>query len=207
MPKGNRGMEVRDFQELVYSSLKRIFGEKNAKKEWNVAKNSTDDFIRKLYCPRLDLAVGPFNISRKITYNNTEIEKAITYYRSFIDKMFNNSEQRDGNFDEFLNKRNINPRCFLAIEIEKSGTSKHMLGNITNVSIIGSIGVVIPFNDRQLSNCKRIKEYVDFATEVKKIKAIFENILVIDKENFLKVLTMELNRMQAKSPKNPAFRS
>lgn len=207
MPKGNRGMEVRDFQELVYSSLKRIFGENNAKKEWNVAKNSTDDFIRKLYCPRLDLAVGPFNIDRKITYNNTEIEKAIRYYRSFIDKMFNNSEQRDGNFDEFLNKRNINPRCFLAIEIENSGTSKHMLGNIANVSIIGSIGVVIPFNDRQLSNCKRIKEYVDFATEVKKIKAIFENILVIDKENFLKVLTMELSRAQAKSPKAPAFRS
>ena len=206
MPEGKRGREVRTYQEKVYSYLKRIFGENNAKKEWDVAKDSTDDFIRKLYCPRLDLAVGPFNIDRKVTYNNTEIEETIEYYRSFIEKMFNYSEQRNGNFDEFLNKRNINPRCFLAIEIENSGTSKYMLGNIANVSIIGSIGVVIPFNDRQLSNCKRIIEYVDFATEVKKIKAIFENILVIDKEVFLKVLKNELSRMEAKDPKAMASR-
>lgn len=67
--------------------------------------------------------------------------------------------------------------CMLAIEIENSGSIKHMLGNITNVSILGSIGIVIPFNEKKLALCKRMKKYVTFATEVEKIKDVFKNVL------------------------------
>ena len=50
-----------------------------------------------------------------------------------------------------------------------------MLGNIANASIIGSIGLVIPFNDEKLSLCKRIGKYVTFATNVE----LFSSPLIV----------------------------
>ncbi len=188
MQKGHRGGRVKDYQELVCYSLRQIFGESEVKIEWDVAKDREDDFTRDLYCPRLDIALGPFNIDRNIDHNKSEIENALQYHRDFIRRLIHSSQHSHDNIDEFLDKRNKNPRCFLAIEIENSGSSKHMLGNIANVSIIGSLGIVIPFNDKQLSLCMRIKEYVSFASSVKKVKAIFENVLVIDRKKFLFVL-------------------
>lgn len=187
MKRDRRCSKVKKYQEFVYGSMKGIFGEDMVRKEWDVAKDTKDDFTRELYCPRLDVAVGPFNIDRNIEYNNRQIESALQDYRGFIDKIYYLSDQSSVNIEEFLEKRNKNPRCFLAIEIENSGSSKHMVGNIANVSILGSIGIIVPFNDKQLSLCKRVKEYVAFATVVEKVNVIFENVLVIDKENFLKV--------------------
>jgi len=188
MPRGEKSREVRNYQELVCNSLRRIFGENNIKKEWDVAKDGRDDFTRELYCPRLDIAVGPFNVDRNVNHNDMEIERTVRTHRNLISRMLRYSERRVGNINEFLRNKNENPRCFLAIEIENSGSSKHMLGNIANVSIIGSIGIVIPFNDKKLSLCKRIRKYIAFATDVGKIKTIFKNVLIINKENFLQVL-------------------
>lgn len=103
-------------------------------------------------------------------------------------RLWRASELKVFTFDRFMENKNNNPRCMLAIEIEHSGSSKHMLGNIANVSILGAIGIVIPFNEKKLALCKRIKKYVTFATEVKKIQDIFENVLIIRKEKFIGVL-------------------
>ena len=188
MPRGEKCRKVEDYQELVRDSLRRIFGDNKVKKEWDVAKHSRDDFTRELYCPRLDIAVGPFNVDRNISRNVTEIERILRTHRDFIIRMLRYSEPPVSNINEFLCDKNENPRCFLAIEIENSGSSKHMLGDIANASIIGSIGVIIPFNDTKLSLCKRIRKYVTFATNVEKIQTIFKNVLIINKENFLQVL-------------------
>ena len=179
---------VKGFQEFVRKSLSNIFGENNVIKEWNVAKDSRDAFTRELYSPRLDIAVGPFNIDGRIENNKIKIVRTARSKRSFIETMFQYSELPTGTLNELLANRNKNPRCFLAIEIENSGSSKHMLGNIANVSILGSIGVVIPFNNKKLSLCKRIRKYVTFATSVKKFEDVFKNVLIINKENFFRIL-------------------
>jgi len=188
MPRGRTSKEIEGYQELVCNTLQGIFGETDVKKEWNVAKDSKDDFTRELYCPRLDVAVGPFNIDRDIERNKSAIKTLAHIHRDFIDRMLRYSQQQGNNVESFLENANPNPRCFLAIEIENSGSSKHMLGNIANVSIIGSIGVVIPFNYKKASLCNRIKKYVTFATQVGKTEDVFKNVLIIDKENFLRVL-------------------
>ena len=188
MPKGEVNKEVKNYQELVCSSLARFFGANNVEKEWNSAKDSHDDYTRELYSPRLDIAVRPFNTDGNIDYNNEKIDRNINVHRDFLKKLWRNSELRVGSFHNFIRDKNKNPRCLLAIEIENSGSSKHMLGNVANVSILGSIGIVIPFNDEKLSLCKRIKKYVIFATEVEKIKAVFKNVLIIKKENFLRTI-------------------
>jgi len=174
---------VKTYQNSVCNYLKTIFGENNVKKEWNVAKDSRDDYTRELYSPRLDVAVGPFNIC-KDPYANDDISSIITTHENFLRKIWLNSELKTGSFSNFIHDKNKNPRCLLAIEIENSGSSKHMLGNIANVSIIGSIGIVVPFNDKQLSLCKRIKAYVTFATKVNKISDVFKNVLIVNKKNF-----------------------
>jgi len=185
MPKN-----VNKYQELASDSLSKIFGGSNVIKEWNVAKESKNAFTRELYSPRLDIAIGPFNIDENIEYNQNNIKSTIFSKRSFIETMLQNSEPPTNTFtlDRFLNNINQNPRCFLAIEIENSGSSKHMLGNIVNVSILASIGVVIPFSDKKLSLCKRITKYVTFATEVRKLKGVFKNVLIINKANFWRLL-------------------
>lgn len=179
---------VKGFQEYVRKSLSNIFGEDNVIKEWNVAKDSRDLFTRELYSPRLDIAVGPFNIYKNIEKSKTEIKRVASSKRNFIKTIFKYSELRTGTSNQLLDSRNKNPRCFLAIEIENSGSSKHMLGNIANVSILGFIGIVIPFNDKKLSLCKRIRKYVNFATSVKKLEDVFKNVLIISKENFFTIL-------------------
>ena len=183
-----RNDSVRGYQQFVFDSLKRIFGKNNVEQEWNAAKNSEDDFTKELYCPRLDVAVGPFNIQRNVYEDSLRITRVLDANRNLVKRLWRASELKAFTFDQFMHNKNKNPRCMLAIEIENSGSSKHMLGNIANVSILGSIGVVIPFNDKKLALCRRIKKYVTFATEVEKIKDVFKNVLIIKKDKFLRAI-------------------
>ncbi len=187
-------MNVTTYQKTVYSRLQKFFGDGLVKKEWDVAKDGKDDFTRELYCPRLDVAVGPFNIEKELDFSN-RIYQTIENYTDFLAKLWQSSEQRNnapGIIDFIEMNKNKNPRCFLAIEIENSGSSKHMLGNIANTSILGSFGIVIPFNDKKLALCQRLQRYVKFATAVKKVGPVFQNVLIIKKEKFLQLLEESL---------------
>ena len=73
-----------------------------------------------------------------------------------------------------------------------------MLGNITNVSILGLIGIVVPFNPEELGKCNRIKKYINFATTVGKISKIFQNVIIINKEKFLNVLEKYQSEIEIK---------
>jgi len=188
MPRIKRPSEVKEYQELVRKRLSKIFGEENVKKEWDVAKDSQDAYTRRLYCPKLDIAVGPFNIDGTVDENNVRIEEAVVRNKDFIDNLFQLSESSLEYVDSFLRQKNKNPRCLLAIEIEKSGSRKHMVGNIVNTSILGAFGIIIPFDDKALSAYRKIDAYLDFAAKVGKTREIFKNVLIINKENFLKAI-------------------
>jgi hypothetical protein len=62
-------MNATEYQKALFEKLKCIFGDANIEKEWDVARNSQDDFTRDIYCPRLDIALGPFNIDKQIETN------------------------------------------------------------------------------------------------------------------------------------------
>ncbi len=176
----------------------RLFGEDNVENEWDVAKKSQDDLTRKLYCPRIDLAVGSFNTNRHIIgQSREEIENAILRHRRFIQRLLSHSADDNRDIDELLEARNRNPRCFLAVEIENSGTRKHMLGDIANASIMGAIGVVVPLTEEKLRGFRKMKKYVEFATAVGKLeKPSFRNVLIVNKNDFLTVVssTVSLRR-------------
>jgi len=47
---------------------------------------------------------------------------------------------------------------------------------------------VVPFTKEKLALCKRIRRYVDFAARVEKIKSVFENVLIVNKDDFLRTI-------------------
>ena len=104
--------KVGAYQESACKLLSRIFGEDNVRKEWDVAKNSRDDFTRELYCPRLDIAVGPFNIDGNVNWNKKEMERIVHIRKSFIKKLLNHSETPHIEIEEFLSNK-IYPFFFL----------------------------------------------------------------------------------------------
>jgi hypothetical protein len=169
--------ETARYQEIVTDLLKAIFGEPNVIKEWNVAKNSQDNFTRNLYCPRVDIGVGPFNITTDTGNNMAQITNTFTRFHPFVEGL-----QRLSATD--IEEYNPNPRCFLAIEIEKRGTRKHMLGDVINATSLGKIGLIIPWDEEAMKAFRRIKAYLDFIKTVKKASYGPKNLLIVPKGDF-----------------------
>ena len=159
-------MKAKSFQEKLKQTLEGYFSE--VEKEWTVSKNATDTFSAnsKRYSPRLDIAVGPFNV----TQGNRKDE---------IERKFSNEIPRK--LKTLLNglSQNPNPRCGLAIEISFSGSSKHILGDITTASMMGLYGLVIT-NNKTSEKANRIFEYVKTLKGVGKMPGeLFENVRVV----------------------------
>src|SRR3990167_8057824 len=133
-------MNCKDYKNKLSKKLSVFFGTKDVICEWDVAKDSMDDYNRLLYCPRLDLAVGPFNITRNSNQGRDGIFNLISDKRDYFKHLFEQSVNHKlvlQTFDQFWNNLNLNPRCSIAIEVEKSGTRKHMLGDLINASLLG----------------------------------------------------------------------
>jgi hypothetical protein len=167
----------------MFARLKRLFGNENVTREWDVAKNSKDAYTRELYCPRVDFAVGPFNIDANIDYNNTLIEEAYRKHGKLLELLKSRSDSEDKAL-----KPNENPRCFLAIEVEDKSSRKHRLGSIVNASALGKIGIIVASNERVFESLVKIRKYLEFLEKVRKTRNAPENVLIITRENFLKSL-------------------
>jgi hypothetical protein len=163
--------------------LKRIFGENNVVKEWNVAENSMDQFTRKLYCPRVDFAVKPFNTDLNFEYNNGLINSAYERFEGLLLRLKLASDAIMEDFDP-----NQNPRCFLAIELENKTSRKHRLGSLYNASVIGKIGIVVAKNTQVYNSLVKIRKYFEFLKNAWKSPYTPKNIMIVTESDFLRVL-------------------
>ena len=163
------------FQNKITEKLRQYFLE--VEKEWDVTKNATDLFSTDVYGPRLDVAVGPFN-----TKKGNKIDEIRNVFSQKASHGLKNTirTRRLG--------ENWNPRCTLAIEIVYSGSSKHILGDITNASMMGLYGFVIA-NNSNFDRLKRIFEYTKVIKHVGKApEDLFSNVCVISDKDFLELL-------------------
>jgi len=170
-------------QEEIVTELKRIFGDSNVKLEWDVAKDSKDDYTRKLYCPRIDVAVGPFNIDRNISLNNRRITEAYEKHRTLIERIKSMSDVP--NQSMLLNE---NPRCLLAIELENKSSRKHRLGSMVNASAMGKIGIILAANPSVFRSIVKIREYLKFIESVGKARYNPGNLIIVLVDDFLDIL-------------------
>lgn len=165
------------FQNKVTEKLLEHF--QQVKKEWRITQNATDAFSSNVdvYAPRIDVAVGPFNVSEGNEKNRivqTFVDKAPQRMKSIIES---------GHLRE-----NENPRCMLAIEVVYSGSTKHVLGDITNASMMGLYGFVVANSD-MIDKVKRIFEYTKTIKHVGKAPIdLFSNVMVISTDEFLELL-------------------
>ncbi len=170
-------------QEDLKLSLKHLFGENNVISEWDVAKQSQDALTRRLYCPRIDIVVGPFNTDRNLDANNKLIQQAYVMYHRLIESIHAISDAPNRAL-----LPNDNPRCFITIEIENKTGSKHRIGSIVNASAIGKIGIIATNNRQDFSRIVRIKDYLGFLLTVGKTSYNPQNIMIVLADELLDVI-------------------
>lgn len=178
-------MDTKEFTQTLITKLETVFSSEQIIKEWDVAKESGDTFDRqKYYTPKVDIAVGPFNIDQKLELNNKKIESFVDEYKenflSWLYKISHLGDYEYVSYGDFLDVLNKNPRCFLAIEIENTKDPKRSLGDIVNASAMGKIGIVIPLGNDKYEMFIRIKKYFHYLKRVGKLDGNFRNILIIE---------------------------
>lgn len=177
-------MIARKYQNQLETNLRSIFGNEPVKTEWDsVQYDPHIDNHQRVYAPRHDIAVGPFNSywDLDIGVDNTKQMQSHSFtkrlYRDFLKDR------------ESLKKLwNSISRCYLAIEIEFSGSSKQMLGSVVNASVSGSIGIVIvkkTDTDKAIRICNYLMRLEDFG----KLKMkMLRNLIIFEEDEFLKWL-------------------
>jgi hypothetical protein len=137
-------LDERAYQQQVKEAFDRIYGEVEI--QWRPFRGEG----RGIYAPIVDIAVGPFAITRRYI---DEYGELLDQTRAFIERLIGkhneNCEGREENarFEDIRNF-NENARCLLCIEIEESGTRKHCLGNLVNASALGRIGILVRVRHR-----------------------------------------------------------
>jgi hypothetical protein len=175
-------MSATTFQKQAFKILRTAFGSDLVRSEFGISTGATDVFAdKKRYLPRLDIAVGPFNVTRERHKNARSIFDSAShpFVKTIIDIA---ARQSAGHFCG-----NANPRCLLAIEIEFSGSSKLIMGDFMNASMMGLVGLVIgPSNADYMQKIHEVSQYVRTLRSLEKApQNLFTNVACLDADRFL----------------------
>ena len=188
-------LETKEYEAKVKDSLREYFEKLKEKVE---VENQWVPFRGEAvskYSPRVDVAVGPFAYGTE--QYEEKYDKLTRVSRDFLNNLLLSFKKNSKNFSfeseiitdcRGLDSVNPNARCFMAVEIEKSGTRKHRLGDIVNACSLGRIGVVVTWDQSTLNSFLKIAEYLSFLKG--KLKPTYEtrNLVIVSKEQFLKCL-------------------
>lgn len=153
----------------------------------------------RMYSPRLDIAVGPFaTIRRYIQEYDDLMERNRTFIEALIETHNSNLREfglptRFPDFEEIKHK-NQNARCFLAIEIENRVSRKHLMGGAINAAALGRIGIVVAWTPDKLKAFLQLRRYLEFLDSVGKNTFDTTNLLIMDKDQLLRILRIHSHR-------------
>lgn len=170
---------AKEYQAQAYKTLKEIFGEGMVKNEWDslTYDNHTHNHVS-VYGPRTDIAVGPFNSYADLDIGNDET--AIMKKHPLVQRL----QERTGDCVVWNNFA----RCFIAIEIVFSGSSKNIAGDLLNAVSTGAIGIVVAHRDIY----KKVSGVLNYFGRLQDFGRLSEqglkNIMLFSDEDFLKFL-------------------
>jgi hypothetical protein len=171
----------KEYQNKVAFILRNIFGKELVKTEWDsVRYDGHGGNHSRVYAPRHDIAVGPFNSSMDLDIGNDKTKSMLSH--PFTKKLIRCALEQREKIDKVWNSFS---RCFLAIEIEFSGSEKHILGSIINASVSGAIGIVIT-NHNNIEKAKRLSSYIMRLEGLERIDLnVLRNLVIFEQENFI----------------------
>jgi hypothetical protein len=171
------------YQELIAKQLSGLLT-LPVEKEWRAMKEQ-----RSLYCPRVDVAVGPFvyDSSCITDQHDTLVKKwekpiktMLDYHKKNVESI--SWENCQTSFEDLCFK-NKAARCFMAIEIEDEVSRKHLIGGAINAAALGRIGIVIACTPDKLKAFIRIRRYLWFLSRATNYDTL--NLLILDKDQFI----------------------
>jgi hypothetical protein len=179
------GITTRQYQKLVADKIK-IKLKLPVETEWRAMKDQHD-----LYCPRVDIAIGPFVYDSSCIPDShdcliekwEEIIKAMYgYHKKNVESL--SFENCQTSFKDLCYK-NKTARCLIAIEIEDKVNRKHLIGAAVNVIALGRLGVVVACNPDKLNAFIRIRRYLWFLSRATNFGTT--NLLVLTREQLASI--------------------
>lgn len=178
-------MKAGEYQNRTAMMLRNIFKEGLVRIEWDVSEYDGHTFNHNLiYAPRVDIAVGPFNsyMDLDIGIDKTKPFQNHPFTKKLSEVLLRNADSLDQVWSS-------TPLCYLAIEIEFSGSSKHILGSIINACVSGAIGIVVA-NKENLDKVQRAYKYIMRLDAHERISINYlRNLVVFEENEFLDFLS------------------
>jgi hypothetical protein len=170
------------YQKTTASQLKKLLG-LPVETEWRSMREQ-----KSLYCPRVDIAVGPFVYNEKCIPDvhdklvgkfQKQLQTMLEYHRRNVEKL--SFEVCDTTIEESCYK-NKSARCLMAIEIENRTGRKHLIGATINALALGRLGIVVAFTPDKLRAFVKLRRYLWFLSRATNLDT--KNLLILDKEQF-----------------------
>ncbi len=183
-----------EYQHKVKEELKQIYNGETVESQWYPFRGEG----RSIYCPRVDIAVGPFATEQRYEAKYAELlERTRPFVERLIEKHNQNVEEIDRTCFAEISYFNENARCLLCIEVEGSGTRKHCLGDLVNASALGRIGLLVACSSEFLQVFVRQRVYLRYLANVGKNTFRTNNALVLTTEQFDECLAQAMNKVTA----------
>lgn len=192
-------MDEREYQLQAKELLQRIYPGEEVEEQWCPFRGEGQG----MYCPRVDLAVGPFATTGRFEERYRELLDASRAFVECLVAKHNENIERAaahrsvlGNADlrrlllsgitsfETIAFFNENARCLLCIEIEETGSRKHCLGDLVNASALGRVGLLVARAEKVMRVFLRQRVYLQFLASVGKNTFKTDNALVLSAEQF-----------------------
>jgi len=187
--------EIDLFQREIADKLTVLLVKQGYKPEVKAPWSAFSGYGRRIYSPKVDIAVGPFAIEK--SYED-EHGRMVDSYHRLIDTwihMFRQNWQSvigdrywrvplhspSGYRDFIEHSANRNARCFIAIEIENENSRKHLMGSIINAGALGRLGILVAWQEKVLRAAIRMRAYFDFLQEAEKRTFNMNNVIVLSR--------------------------
>lgn len=192
MPVGT----VKDYQDRLKRLLSRCFRDVCVNTEWR-----SMDRERGVYSPRLDLAVGPFAENRNYIDDYDRLSLCHDgllrdLHNQHCDNLSSSNQPHVRPSFDLVKKRNKNARCFMAIEIENQVSNKHLMGGAINAAALGRFGLAVAWNDWNLTQFIRMRDYLLFLSSVGKNSFDPANLLILTADQFEVIVSRHAGRSQ-----------
>ena len=176
-------MTPKEYQKLIAEKLRTIYPGIDVQEEWRAMRGEAS-----LYCPRLDIAVGPFayndlvysdKYNELMNHSQDLIEIMLNYHKHNVKTL--SRQNCDTSLDD-LYHTNSNARCLFAIEVENRVSRKHLIGGAVNAAALGRIGIVVAWTHEKLMAFVRLRRYLKFLGKVGKNTFNTSNLLILDRD-------------------------